>query len=53
MVVDATEEGCRCILANHLDDQVRAARVFFNEIGNVMNKTRNNDQRAFRGLFLD
>ena len=47
MIIDTTEEGCRRILANHLDDQVGTTRVLINKTGNIMNKTRNDDQRTF------
>jgi hypothetical protein len=53
MIVDATKEGCRRVLANHLDDQVRASRVLVNEIGNIMDEAGNDDQGSLQSLFLD
>jgi len=53
MVVNTTEEGSSGVLANHLDEQVWSTRVFLDEAGNVMNETRDEDEGASLGLFLE
>lgn len=47
MIIDTTEESCRRILANHLDDQVGTTRMLIDKTGNIVDKTRNDDQRTF------
>jgi hypothetical protein len=53
VVIDAAEEGCCRVLANHLDQEMRATRMLVNEIRHVVDETGDQDKRALLGLFLD
>jgi hypothetical protein len=53
MIVDPTKERSRRVLPNILDQEMSSARMLVNEIGNVMNETRNKDKWALRRLLLD
>jgi len=53
MVVDTAEEGCRRVLADHLDQEVGSSRVLVDERADVMNETGDEDEVAFLGLLLE
>lgn len=53
VVVNASKECCGSILANHLDDEMSTSRMFLNESRNIVNETRNENERTFGSLFLD
>ena len=52
MVVNAAEEGRRRILADHLDEDFRSARMLMNEAGNIVNEASNKYKRTVLRLFL-
>lgn len=53
MVVNTTEKRRRCVLANHLGDKVPASRVLVHEVGNIVNKASDQNERPLGRLFLD
>ena len=53
VVVDAAEERSRRVLADELDDEVRAAGVLVDEGRNVVDEAGDEDERAGCGLLLD
>ena len=53
VVVDAAEERSRRVLADELDDEVRAAGVLVDEGRDVVDEAGDEDERAGRGLLLD
>ena len=53
MVIDTTEERGRRIFANHLDQEVRTARVLLDEIRHIMDESGDEDQRSLQRLLLD
>ena len=52
VVVNATEKRCRPILANHLGDEMPASWVLIHKVGNIVNKSRDQNQRSLGRLFL-
>jgi hypothetical protein len=53
MFLDAAKECSGRILANLSKDQSTSAGMEINEIGNVVNKARDNDERSSLTLLLD
>jgi hypothetical protein len=53
VVIDTTKEGGRRILANILHKQMSSSRVFLNEVGDIMDKSSNDDQGTLKRLFPD
>ena len=53
MVVDATEERCRRILSDHLDQKVGPARVLLDEVAHVVDEAGDENERSLLGLLLD
>lgn len=53
VVIDTTEERRCRILANHLDEQMGASRMFIDERADVMNEPRDENEMTFGRLFLE
>lgn len=53
VVIHTAEEGCRRVLANHLDQEMRATGVLVDEVRHVVDEAGDQDKRALLGLFLD
>jgi hypothetical protein len=53
MVVDTTEERRCCILPDHLDQEMRPARVLFNEGTHIVDEAGDEDEGSFLSLLLD
>lgn len=53
VVVNTAEERRRRILADHLDEQVRATGVLVDEVCHVMDEAGDEDEGTLLGLLLD
>ena len=52
VIVDTTEECSRSVLADVLGEEMTATRVFFEERGNVVDETGDNDEGTLDALLL-
>ena len=52
MIVDTTEECSRSVLADVLGEEMTATRVLFEERGNVVDETGDNDEGTLDALLL-
>jgi hypothetical protein len=53
MVIHTTEERGSSIFADELDQEMGTSRMLVNEIRNIMNESRDEDERSFSSLLLD
>ena len=52
VIVDTTEECSRSVLADVLGEEMTATRVLFEERGNIVDETGDNDERTLDALLL-